>query len=483
MRYITKKDLYIVAQYHGKIMQGIGLVILLPIIVSLIYQEHATYLGFIIPSLISLGLGTLLTKINAKHGRVRLKHAMIVSSLAWLWGTFVGALVMYICLGMPFIDAFFENMSAWTGTGFTMFTNVEILPHSILFLRSLEQWVGGLGIVIIMIGVLIHSGTAASRLYKSEAREERIKPSVANTLKKIFQIYLIYTAIGIILFVIAGMPIFDAVNHTFTALSTGGMSIKNANMGYYHNDIFYCISMLMMIIGATSFLTHYKMIKTRGRSIFKDAQFIVFITLIILSTIVIVAATKVMPMEVLYHVVSGITTTGANIDSSVQMAAWPGFMKIIIIVLMIIGGTAGSTAGGIKIIRVIAVLKGIYKNITNIISPEGRVVNIKISNRELKDSSIREAGSYVSLYLVFLLLGWLVLVFYGYDAIDSLLDMSSAQSTVGLTTGIMGPAMPLGAKLMTIFNMWIGRLEIIPVLIVFRSIIEIFKVKSPKKAF
>nr|WP_318526200.1 potassium transporter TrkG [Methanobrevibacter arboriphilus] len=184
MKYITRRDIYIALYYLGKVMQGVGIVILLPIIIALIYREHIYLLGFIIPSLISLGVGTLLGRINPKCNRVRLKHGMIVSSLAWLWAAFIGALVMYICLDISFINAFFENMSAWTGSGFTIFQDVEILPNSILFLRSLEQWVGGLGVVVIMIGVLIHSGTAASRLYKSEAREDRIKPSIANTLKK-----------------------------------------------------------------------------------------------------------------------------------------------------------------------------------------------------------------------------------------------------------------------------------------------------------
>lgn len=481
MRYISKIDLYIVANYLGKIMQGLGVAILLPIIVALIYQEHIYYLGFIIPSLISAGIGTLLTKIKPKRNRVRLKHAMMVSSLAWLWASLIGALVMYICLDISFINAFFENMSAWTGSGFTVFANVEILPKSILFFRSLEEWIGGLGIVVIMIGVLIHSGTAASRLYKSEAREERIKPSVGNTLKKILQIYLIYTVIGLILFIIAGMPVFDAVNNTFTAISTGGMSIKNANMGFYQNNIYYIIYMLMMIIGATSFLAHYKGIKTKGKSIFKDIQFVAMIVLIILSSIILLLATKQMPMDILFHVISAVTTTGASINSATNIAAWTSFMKIIILVLMIIGGAAGSTVGAVKIVRILAVLRGTYKNIIDIISPKGRVVNMKLTDKELKDEEVKEAGTYISLYLIFIVVGWLVLVFYDFDGMNSLFDIVSVQSNVGLSTGIIGESLPIGAKLISIFNMWIGRLEIIPVIVIIRSSLEIFKGIVPKK--
>ena len=480
MRYITKKDLYIVSNYLGNIMQGVGVAILLPIIVALIYQEQVYCLGFIIPSIISLGLGTLLTKIKPKHGKARLKHGMIISSLAWLWASFIGGFVMYICLDISFIHAFFENISAWTGTGFTLFENVEILPKSILFLRSLEQWIGGLGIVVIMIGILIHPGTIASSLYKSEAREERIKPSVSNTLKKILQIYLVYTIIGITFFVIAGMPIFDAVNNAFTSIATGGMSIKNANMGFYQNNIFYSISIILMILGSISFLSHYQTIKTKGKFIFKDIQFIAMFGLIVLTSIILILVTKSLPMDVVFHAVSAMSTTGASINSATNISEWATFTKIIIFGLMFIGGGAGSTVGAVKIIRVIAVLRGIHKNIINIISPKGRVVNIKLTNKELKESQVREASSYIVLYLIFIVIGWLVLVFYGYDGMNSLFDIVSAQGNVGLSTGIMNNSLPNVAKLVVMFNMWIGRLEIIPVLVLLKSIIEFSKGIIPK---
>ena len=475
MRYITKKDISIVANYLGKIMQGVGVAILLPLIVALIYHERMDYLCFIIPSAISIILGTLLSRIKQKNPRIKLKHGMIVSSLAWLWASFIGGLVMWMCLDVSLLNAFFENMSAWTGTGFTIFNNVEILPKSILFLRSLEQWIGGLGIVVIMIGILIHPGTVASSLYKSEARRGRIKPSIANTLKKILQIYVVYTIIGIILFTVAGMPIFDAVNAAFTSISTGGMSIKNANMGFYQNDVFYTICIILMMLGSISFLSHYETIKSKGKFIFKDIQFIGIFCLIVSSSIILILVTKSIPMDVVFHSVSAISTTGASINSATNISEWATFMKIIIFGLMFIGGGAGSTVGAVKIIRVITVLRGVHKNIVNIMSPKGRVINTKVTNKELKEYQVREASSYIVLYLIFIIMGWLVLVFYGYDGMNSLFDIVSAQGNVGLSTGIMNNLLPDGAKLVVIFNMWIGRLEIIPVLVLLRSIFELSK--------
>ena len=143
---------------------------------------------------------------------------------------------------------FFENVSAWTGSGLTMFNDVEVLPKSILFLRSLEQWIGGLGVVIIFISLLIKPGTSAFKLYKSEARDDKIRPNIKNTLRKTIEIYLIYTLFGIILYILAGLPLFDSVNLTFTTISTGGMSIKNANVGFYNSNLVYLITMMQSII-------------------------------------------------------------------------------------------------------------------------------------------------------------------------------------------------------------------------------------------
>ena len=170
--------------------------------------------------------------------------------------------------------------------------------------------------VIIFISLLIKPGTSAFKLYKSEARDDRIRPNIKNTLKKTIEIYLIYTLFGIALYILAGLPLFDSVNLTFTTISTGGMSIKNANVGFYNNNIVYLITMVLMLLGATSFAVHYNIVKTKGKSIIKDIQFQAIILSIIISGILIAAITHMAPMNVIFHIVSAVTTTGANIASS-----------------------------------------------------------------------------------------------------------------------------------------------------------------------
>lgn len=472
---LRRKDFFIIAEQLGLIMIGIGVVTLIPVIVALIYSE-TDYIYFFLPSVFSILIGSALRRIFAgKDGNIKLKHGMIIASIAWLWAALIGSLILMQAANISFLNAYFESMSAWTGSGLTIFTNVEILPKSVLFLRSIEQWIGGLGIVIVVIGILIRPGTAAARLYKSEAREEKIKPSILGTVKAIWWIYLFYTALGIILYVFAGMPLFDAVNNTFTNLATGGMSINNNNIGAYHSDAIYIITIFLMILGGTSFLVHYRALNGKIKTVLKDIQFQAMMILIIIFSILLIVNAKFVPIEAVFHVVSAITCTGSSIPPLNTMIAWPQFAKIVIIALMIIGAAAGSTTGAIKLIRVVTALKGVYWEIIRLIAPEGSVLPKKISGKPVSDVEIKEAGSYTFIYLLFIFISWLVFVQYGYDALNSLYEICSAQGNVGLSMGITSPTMPQIPQVFLIFNMWIGRLEIIPVLVLLRASVGVFK--------
>ena len=474
INYLSRQDIKIILHYLGYIMVGIGAILMVPIFVDLYYLEHSylvdlyylehSYLIGLVPPALSIGLGFLFAEKFNEYDKLKFKHGMFISSVAWLWAGFVGAIIMMLMLDISFIDAFFENVSAWTGSGLTMFNDVEVLPKSILFLRSLEQWIGGLGVVIIFISLLIKPGTSAFKLYKSEARDDKIRPNIKNTLRKTIEIYLIYTLFGIILYILAGLPLFDSVNLTFTTISTGGMSIKNANVGFYNSNLVYLITMILMLLGATSFAVHYKIVKTKGKSIIKDIQFQAIILSIIISGILIAAITHMAPMNVIFHIVSAVTTTGANIASSSELASWAPASLIIIMVLMVMGGSSGSTVGAVKIIRVITFLRGINLTVTNVIAPK-RVVNTKIANRTFTQSEIKEASSYISVYLMFLIVSWIIMTFYTNDPINSLFDVTSTIGNVGLSTGMINGNLATIPKIMLIFLMWIGRLEIIPILL------------------
>lgn len=475
MRFVNKHDILIIARNSGILMVGIGIMCLFPIIVDLMYMEfNALY--FTIPAMISIIAGLICIYFLEDYNlnKIRLKHGMIISALIWIWASLIGGLVFYFVTGINIIDGIFESMSALTGSGITIYPDVEILPHSILFFRGFQQWIGGLGIIVLIISFLSKPGNASSKLYQSEAREDRLKPSIKATIKKTFEIYLIYTIAGIILYVLAGMPVFDAVCHTFSTISTGGMSVKNANIGFYHNDWINLITIVLMILGATSFLVHYKIIKTRGKALIRDLQFKVLICLIAVTALLVYFISNIVPMDILFHIVSAVTTTGASIQSPAAMGAWPANVLIIIMTLMIIGGSNGSTVGALKLMRVITFFKGIYKNLRSILSPNA-VVHLKISEKKLTDDIVAESGSYITLYMICILVSWILLCSYGHEPFDSLFFAVSMQGNVGLEIGNMSQTLELPLKVVGIFAMWIGRLEIYPVLITFRAFFEVFK--------
>ena len=475
MRYITKTDLIIVARNSGYLMMGIGVMCLIPLIIDLIYFEF-DILSFLIPGAISILLGFAFTRYFENNDKkIRLKHGMMISSFAWFWAGLIGGIVFMLATHIPLIDGVFESVSALTGTGVTVFENVEILPQSILFFRALEQWIGGLGVVVMVIGVLTKPGTVSSKLYQSEARDERIKPSVKATLKKTMEIYAIYTIAGIVLYLLAGMPLFDSICNTFTIISTGGMSIKNANMGYYQSNTIYFITIILMILGATSFLVHYKVIRTRGRSLIEDLQFKVIICVIAFVTLILYFVSNIVPMDLLFTVVSAITTTGASVAPAQVMACWQPFVIICLMCLMLTGGSSGSTVGAIKLVRMITFFKGIYRHVREILSPEGRVVPVKLNGRKLPEKVISQSGNYITLYMMFIMFTWALFCLSGYDPFKSLFAAMSLQGNNGLDLGIISHTMNPALKVVSMFDMWTGRLEIYPVLITLRAFFEIFK--------
>ena len=476
MRYINKSDLLVVARNMGFLMIGIGVLCLVPIIADLIYLEFNAII-FIIFALISIFLGLIFVEALKKYdvNKMRLKHAMMVSTLTWVWASFICGSILHFITGLSMIDSIFECMSALTGSGITIYPDVEILPYSILFFRALQQWVGGLGIIVMIIFAISKPGVVSSKLYLSEAREDRIKPSIKTTIEHTLKIYLILTIFGIILYLLVGMPIFDSVCNTFCIISTGGMSVKNANIGFYQNNMIYFVTMIIMILGATSFLVHFKFIRTRGRSLINDVQFRLMIALIAVAFLLIYLTSYIVPMDILFVVVSAITTTGASIQSSTVMGGWPAFSIFIIMVLMLIGGSTGSTVGAIKLMRIIAFFKGIYRNIREIWYPPGSVVPLNRSGEKISENLVEQSGNYIAIYLILILISWSLLCLYGHDTFDSLFFTISMQGNIGLEIGQISQSLDWPLKIAGMFNMLTGRLEIYPVLITLRAIFEIFR--------
>ena len=475
MRYVTRSDLKIVARNSGILMIGIGIMCLVPLIMDIIYFEF-DFVSYILPALISIGLGyVFMSYFDGATQQIRLKHGMMISSVAWFWAGIIGGIVFTLATNIPLIDGIFESVSALTGTGITIFDNVELLPHGILFFRAMEQWIGGLGVIVIVLRFVSRPGSMSSRLYQSEARDERLKPSIKNTIKITLEIYLIYTVFGTILYVLAGMPLFDAICNTFCIISTGGMAVKNANIGYYQSDLIYLISIIIMILGATSFLVHYKIIKTKGKALIEDLQFQIIISVIAVVSLMLYYLSDIVPMELVFTVTSVITTTGASVASVDAMAGWPSFVIICLMCLMLVGGSNGSTVGAIKLLRTIIFFKGVYRNLREIMSPMNRVVPVKLKGSKISETEIAQAGNFITLYMMFIFITWALFCLFGYDPFKSLFAAMSLQGNNGLELGIINHTLNPVLKIVSMVNMWTGRLEIYPVLVLLRAGFEIFK--------
>ncbi len=457
------------------------------LIVSSVFNEFFLLDVVLLIALSTLCLGLLLRYACRNEKEPELKHAMITAALAWLIVPAVSSLLFIVIEGMSPLDSFFEGMSGWTGTGLTMIAHPSSLTHTMQFWRSTMQWVGGVGVIVLMVTILARPGTGSFLLYKAETREEKIRPSVISTMRIIWWIYLLFTAIGIVLFYFAGMSLWEAINHAMTGIGTGGFSITDTSMAFYNNPMIEGAIIPIMILGAIPFLVHYRVLKGDIKSFLKDMQCRALFVILLLLFIPLFLENYFRAYGSLvasfrfssFQLVSGITCTGFQ---TTDVRLWSGTALGIVALAMIIGGGAGSTAGGIKLIKAVIAWKGIRWSLTKALLPRRAIKGIRFGDRFLNEEQFNrissEANLVIILWILFLFLGVGVLshvVATQYTLSEIVFEVASAQGNVGLSTGITNAGLSWVGKVMLILNMWIGRLEIIPVLMVFRSFIKGFE--------
>ena len=435
----------------GTTLKYASFVFLVPVIVAVIYSEYFTIPYFFLGFLVALVLGLVLERLFYIDKETSFSEGMVIIAMIWLVMTLISTMPFVFAGGMPFIDAFFESMSAWTTTGFSLL-NLEQALKTILFWKSFLQWVGGIGIVVLALSGLFKTGNT---LYIIEGHE-RIKPNVINAVKTIWWIYIFYTLIGIVLLFLVGMPLFDSVNHAMTGIATGGMGTHSESIGFYNSEAIEIVMMFIMLLGAISFFSHYQLIAGKRREFFKDIQTITLILLIILVTLLLLPLHAI--RESLFHVISAATCSGFSIQNLIN---WSDYSKVLLIMLMVFGGASGSTVGGLKLNRILIFLKSIYDNIKKLLRPR-LVFPRRIGNLIYTDKEFQAVFKFIGIYIFFLVLGSLILMSQGYSAINSLFQVASAQGNVGLS---VLPELSIISKITLIFNMWIGRLEIWTVLV------------------
>jgi trk system potassium uptake protein TrkH len=450
-------DFRSVASYIGTLMEILGIIILIPVFVSWATGD-GLHTGFFIGAVLSFITGVGLERKFQKE-ELTLSTAMVIAGLSFVVVSLIGA-IPYLFYMNP-MDSWFESVSGFTTTGLTV-VEPESIPASLLFWRALTQWMGGIGIIIIFLILVSSPGMSSYYLYKAEGGAGMIEAGVRGTVRKVLLIYTTYTLLGIVLFIVAGMPVFESILNGITGISTGGFTTRNASMGAYNNLSIEIVAIILMVLGATSFFVHAKLWSGKLKEYIINPETRLFWSLLLVFSLL-VSITYIASPEPfrygIFHTFASLTTTGFS-NTEVSL----GSTKILLIILMVIGGYAGSTAGGIKLIRSGIIGKSLSWMSKKISLPEEAIVPFKLGPRVIKESELSIIALFACIYLILMGISSLGLTFLGYTPLDSFFTVASAQGTVGLSVIPIADMVPIG-KLLLIINMILGRIEIIPFLV------------------
>ncbi len=450
-------------------MTALGFLLLLPL-VSLFFSPEDVELvkAFLYPSVGSLLVGVFLWRVFRPRETVILTtpDAAIIVTLIWVVAVLLGAIPFILTETLSIVDGIFEAMSGWTTTGLTM-VNPDNVPKILLMWRSVMQFVGGAGLAVVMLSAII--GSLGPGVYEAEARTDHILPHVMHTARMIIKIYLAYFVVGVGLYLLAGVDLFDALCHAMSGLATGGFSTHSESIAYWNSPSVEIVSIFLMILGTTNFATHHAILSSRGKKGFKDAEIVLMSLLILCATFLIVTHTTGWELgrrfrETIFQVVSAVSGTGYT---TVPLRGWGELSLFTIIILMLIEGGTGSTAGGIKLYRICIIMKSIWWWIKKQFYPSSAVIQRIIWRRgerlEIQDRHIQAVAGFIGIYLLTYTIGVVIFLTDGFTLKESMFEFASAIGTVGLSLGITRPEMPMASKIAQILGMWLGRLEFIAI--------------------
>ena len=452
---------------------------LFPIACALYYGELEVIHFFLYPMAI-VGLCTLTVLLLTRKSTTPLSNrdGFLLVTFSWIFSALIGCLPLYLSGAIPsFADAFFETMSGFTTTGASILTEIESLPKSILFWRSLTHWLGGMGIVVLTVAILPLLGIGAYQMMKSEAPGpslDKITPKITETARILWYIYLGLTAVETGLLMIGGMSLFDALTHTFGTLATGGFSPKNRSVGFYDSAFIQNVITVFMMLAGMNFLLHFRLITGKLKKVFGNPELKVYLGIFAAATLIITFTLNgttyggfgLSLRYAAFQAASILTTTGF---STADYAAWPYFAQTILFVLTFIGGCSGSTGGGIKVIRITALFKQGVQEMKYMAHPRA-VFSLRLGEGSLKKDIVYSISGFFFLYMFMLLLTTLVVASGGNDLLTSLSAALVTLGNIGPGFGRIGPTLnyaylPDYIKWFLSFAMMVGRLEVYTVLI------------------
>ena len=443
------------------------------------YYGESSWLAITISALITAGSGFSLRYFTRKNLNKELKKrdGYIVVTAGWLVMSIFGALPYLLSGSIPsFTDAFFETISGYTTTGASILNDIESLDKGILFWRSFTQWIGGMGIIVLAVAILPFLGIGGMQLFVAEApgiTPDKLQPRIQETAKRLWFIYFGLTLLEAILLYAGGMTIYDAINHSLTTMATGGFSTKNASAAHFDSPFIQYVLIVFMFLAGTSFTLTYFAIKRNFKKVIKNEEFIVYslfilaITLIATVTLLFVTDNGLEKSfrDSLFQVVSLITTTGFV---SADYTAWAPFLSVVFFILLFVGGSAGSTAGGVKVIRHIVLFKNSFLELKRQLHPAA-VIPVRISGKAIERKIVFNVLAFIMIYILIFLVGVVLLSAMNVDFDTAFGAVATTLGNVGPGIGDVGPVdnfsgIPLLGKWLLSILMLLGRLELFTVL-------------------
>lgn len=468
-------------QVVGLVLCFVGLSMLFPLVFSLSYADGMA--SFFLESIsISSSLGILLFLCfrSAKVATMTHREGMAVVTLGWVGAGLLGALPFYLSGSIPSLtDCIFETFSGFTTTGASILNDIEALPPSMLMWRSLTHWLGGMGIILLSLAILPFLGVGGMQLYKAEVPgpvPDKLRPRIKDTAVLLWKVYLLFSGLEAALLMLGGMSLFDALCHTFGTMATGGFSTKNGSIGHFSSVYIDIVITVFMFIAGANFALHFRLLQGRPGAFWKDTEFRFY-------ALVIVAVTGLITFNVwgesyaslaqslrysVFQTVSIVTTTGYG---TADYELWGPLAQMLLFMCMFLGGSAGSTGGGIKCMRVIILAKQAGRELMRLVHPRA-IVPVKLGGVTVQDEVIKGIWGFLLLYLGLACLSALILAALNVDVLTSFAAVIACISNIGPGLGQVGPTdnyaqIPMLAKWVLTFCMLLGRLEIYTVIILF----------------
>lgn len=469
-----------IANLMGRLLLIESGFLLLCVIVAFIYGE-ADLMAFFYTTVITLSAGFGLSYfVKIKDRVLAKKDGYFMVTMVWVVFSLFGCLPYIFGNTLPtFSDAFFETMSGFTTTGSSVINHIEQVPHATLFWRSLTQWLGGLGIIMLFIAILPSLGIEGRDLYVAEVTgptHSKTSFTFTSSARKMWVLYMILTLLQMLLMCVGGMDIFDSICHAFTTMATGGFSTKANSIAYWDSAYIQYIIIIFMFIAGTNFGLVHTAIKGNWRKLIQDNEFQLYFLIVAISSLIIGIGLYISGWadisksmrDAIFQVVTLMTTTGF---ATADYLLWPPLLGLILFLLFFIGASAGSTSGGFKVVRVYLLFKNSFIELKRIIHPNG-IINVKYNGKTVHPSMMSGIMGFAILYLIIFAIGSLVMTLFTEDIITACSAVATSMSNVGPGFGSIGPMYTFAhlncfAKIFLALLMLVGRLEIFTVMVLF----------------